>query len=80
MNIELKTYYAVRDTASGHFLRGCFLVTDGDAQIYRKPGPAKAVVTKARKTPYYLKGTAGYFPENLEVVEIKLFPGMTIYH
>lgn len=77
---ELKTYYAVRDVQSGMYLRNSFLAKDGDAQLYRNPGPAKAVITKARRTNYFLQGNGGYSPENLEVVEIKLMPGRSIYH
>ena len=72
--VELKKLYAVRDRASGYFLRGKYLAEDGDVQLYSNPGPAKGLITKLKKTEYYNTGEAGYYASNLEVVTMRLVP------
>ena len=72
--MELKRFYAVRDRASGHFLNGRSLSTDGNIQLYSTPGPAKGLITKLKNKEYYQTGQAGFVADNLEVAVIRLVP------
>lgn len=72
--VELKKLYAVRDKASGYFLKGKRLDKNGDVQLYINPGPAKGLITNLKKIPAYNDGSAGYYAEDLEVVAIRLVP------
>lgn len=73
-NYMLNDYYAIRDNASGYFLDGKRLEKNGEIQLYSKPGPAKGIITKMKKSDYYRSGKAGFVADNLEVVPIMLVP------
>ena len=50
------------------------LKKNGEVQLYSKPGPAKGIITKMKKSDYYRSGKAGFVVDNLEVVPIMLVP------
>ena len=55
-------------------LVGKRLEKNGEIQLYSKPGPAKGIITKMKKSDYYRSGKAGFVADNLEVVPIMLVP------
>lgn len=74
MDYMLSDYYAIRDKVSGYFLDGKNLDKNGEVQLYSKPGPAKGIITRMKRSTYYQSGEAGFTADNLEVVSIMLVP------